>query len=273
MESGMEVKFLLGIAVAIAVIFFAAAFAQSLQKSALAKERRETLYQVSTIDALMQGVYDGVQPFGELKKHGDFGIGTFDALDGEMVAVDTRYYQVRSDGIAYPVDDAMTTPFATVTYFEPDIQFSTDRQMNYSLLFTYLSGRLPSKNLIYAIRADGTFPAMKVRSVPRQSPPYLPLPAAVANQSVFEYTGAAGTVVGFYMPEFTKGINVPFYHLHFISADKKTGGHILDFTIATNTTITLDITPEFEMSLPTKGAFAGTDLSKDTSADLAKVER
>jgi len=33
---------------------------------------REVLYQVSTIDALMQGVFDGVQTFGEIRKKGDF---------------------------------------------------------------------------------------------------------------------------------------------------------------------------------------------------------
>jgi acetolactate decarboxylase len=269
----MDRRFFLGIAVAFAIVFFGAAFAQNLIKHPAPLVDHETLYQVSTIDALMQGVYDGVQPFSEIRRHGDFGIGTFDALDGEMVAVDNRYYQVRSDGIAYPVADVMTTPFATVTFFEPDIHFTTDRLMNYSLFSSFVSDRLPSRNMIYAIRIDGTFPAMKVRSVPRQASPYLPLTAAVANQTVFVYSGAKGTIVGFFLPQFFSGLNVPGYHLHFLSEDRKTGGHILDFTLAEETTTEIDITPAFEMSLPTTGAFTGTDLTRDMSGDLGKVER
>lgn len=159
----MDRKFLLGILVAVAVIFFAAAFAQNLAKSTAPPVDRETLYQVSTIDALMQGAFEGVEPVTEIKKHGDFGIGTFDALDGEMVALDRTYYQIKSDGYAYPVPDSATTPFATVTFFEPDFVITTDRQMNYSELSGYISGHLPSKNMIYAVRMHGTFPAMKVR--------------------------------------------------------------------------------------------------------------
>lgn len=269
----MDRRFFLGIAVAFAIVFFGAAFAQNLTKNPAQGIDHETLYQVSTIDALMQGVYGGILPFGELKKHGDFGIGTFDALDGEMVAVGNKYYQVRSDGIAYPVADTMTTPFATVTFFEPDIHITTDLRMNYSRFSSFISDRLPSRNMIYAIQIEGTFPAMKVRSVPRQAPPYLPLTAAVANQTVFAYSGVKGTVIGFFMPQFFSGLNVPGYHLHFISDDSKSGGHILDFTVAEDTTAEFDITPSFEMSLPTTGAFTGADLTKDMSGDPGKVER
>jgi acetolactate decarboxylase len=269
----MDKKFFLGIAVAAAIIFFAAAFATSLPKKTEPAVDRDTLYQVSTIDALMQGVYDGFQPFSEVKKHGDFGIGTFDALDGEMVALDGNYFQVKSNGNAYPVSGSTTTPFATVTFFEPDFRIMTDRPMNYSELSTTLSGRLPSKNLIYAVRLHGTFPVMKVRSVPRQSPPYLPLTAAVANQTIFTYTDARGTVVGFTMPQFFSGLNVAGYHLHFISDDHKTGGHILDMAVPEGMAAELDITPGFEMSLPTSGAFTGTDLSQNLSTALAKVEQ
>ena len=48
----------------------------------------DVLFQVSTIDALMQGVFDGFYSFNDLMAQGDFGIGTFDALEGEMIALD-----------------------------------------------------------------------------------------------------------------------------------------------------------------------------------------
>jgi len=268
----MDRKFFLGIAVAVTLIFFAVAFATSLQKNMVSAQDRETLYQVSTIDALMQGVFDGVQPVGELRKHGDFGIGTFDGLDGEMIVLDGEVYQARADGGVYVIGDSTTTPLATVTYFDRDMAVTTDNMMNFSVFSSVMSARLPSQNMVYAVRMHGTFPSMKVRAIPHQHKPYPTLTDAAKNQSVYTYPDATGTVVGFYTPAFFKGLNVVGYHLHFISDDRHTGGHILDFTLPANATVEYDMTPEFTMSLPTRGAFTGADLTKDLSADLEKVE-
>ena len=49
---------------------------------------QNVVYQESTVDALLSGVYDGELPLEQLRKHGHFGIGTFDRLDGEMVLLD-----------------------------------------------------------------------------------------------------------------------------------------------------------------------------------------
>jgi acetolactate decarboxylase len=269
----MDRKFFLGIAVAVAVIFFAAAFAQSLMKGTVVPKDREILYQVSTIDALMQGAFEGVETVAEIKKQGDFGIGTFDGLDGEMIVLDGKFYQARADGAVYPAVDTATTPLATVTYFDRDLMVTTDRRMNYSEFSSLLSARLPTQNMIYAVRIHATFPVMMVRAIPRQQKPYPTLVDAAKNQSVYTYINASGTVVGFYTPVFIKGLNVPGYHLHFISDDRRTGGHILDMITGENTTVEYDVTSGFAMSLPTSGAFTGVDLSQDLSADLAKVER
>jgi acetolactate decarboxylase len=136
-----------------------------------------------------------------------------------------------------------------------------------------MSRQLPSQNMVYAVRMHGTFPFMKVRAIPAQHKPYPTLAEAAKNQSVYSYTDATGSVVGFYTPVFFRGLNVEGYHLHFISDDRQTGGHILDFTMPVNTTVEYDITPEFQMVLPTSGAFTGVDLSQDLSGELAKVEK
>lgn len=232
---------------------------------------RDVLFQVSTIDALMQGVYDGVMIFKDLKPQGDFGIGTFEGIDGEMIALDGEYYQVKSDGVAYPVNDTMTTPFSTVTYFDKDLSANLSAK-NFTELCSDLDAQIPSKNLFYAIRIDGTFPYVKTRSIPKQSEPYPLLKDAAANQSVFEFNDVEGTIVGFYTPEYAEGLNVPGYHLHLITADKKAGGHILD--LALNSSIVwLDITSTLNMALPSKGEFIGVDLTQDLLEDLKKVEQ
>jgi acetolactate decarboxylase len=231
---------------------------------------RDVFFQVSTIDALLQGVYDGVMNFGELKQQGDFGIGTFEGIDGEMIALDGQYYQVKADGIAYSVNDTMTTPFSTVTYFDKDFDIIVSAK-NFTELSSALDAQIPSKNLFYAIRIDGTFPYVKTRSIPKLSKPYPLLKDAAANQSVFEFKDIKGTIVGFYTPESAEGLNVPGYHLHLITDDKKAGGHILDLAL-NSSVIWLDITPTFNMALPSSGDFIGIDLTKDLNEDLNQVE-
>ncbi len=232
---------------------------------------RDVLFQVSTIDALLQGVYDGVMNFGELKPQGDFGIGTFEGIDGEMIALDGQYYQVKADGIAYPVNDTMTTPFSTVTYFDKDLDAIVSAK-NFTELSSALDAQIPSKNLFYAIRIDGTFPYVKTRSIPKLSKPYPLLKDAAENQSVFEFKDVKGTIVGFYTPKYAEGLNVPGYHLHLITDDRKAGGHILDLAL-NSSVVWLDITPIFNMALPSSGDFIGIDLTKDLKEDLKQVEQ
>ena len=228
---------------------------------------RDVLYQVSTIDALVMGAYEGVQPAGVLEKHGDFGIGTFEALDGEMIAVDGRFYQVTSDGAVHMVDPSVLVPFATVTFFDNDSTILVSGSRNLSTFTNGIDKGLPSKNLIYAIRADATFPEMVVRAIPRQEKPYPPLTEAATHQVVTRLENTSGTIVGFYLPAFMKGVNMPGYHLHYISSDRKSGGHVLDFTPPdTPVMVIIDQTPDFSMSAPTTGDFAEMNFSRDVSA-------
>jgi acetolactate decarboxylase len=266
-------KFFLGIGLAIVLVFSAASVYTQFTRSSTLPADRDTAYQVSTIDALMQGVFDGIQPVGELKKHGDFGIGVSDTLDGELIVLDGIVYQAKADGSISRALDSLTTPFATVTYFERDLSTTTGNPMNFSVFSSTMSSLLPSQNMVYAVRIHGAFPSMKVRSEAAQHKPYPTLPDALKNQSVYSFTNITGTIVGFYTPVFFKGLNVEGYHLHFISDDRQAGGHILDFTVPFNTSVEYDITPEFFMILPTSGDFTGVDLSQDLSGELAKVEK
>ena len=232
----------------------------------------DVLFQVSTIDALMQGVFDGFYSFDDLMDQGDFGIGTFDALDGEMVALDGEYYQVRADGVAYPVQGDMTAPFATVTRFEADQTAALENASNFTELARQIDRHLPSPNAFYALRIDGTFPYVQTRSVPAQEKPYPRLAEAVEDQSVFNLTNVTGSVVGIWSPDFVKGVNVPGYHLHFITEDRKAGGHILEIQVS-NATAQVDVTAGFAMQLPSSGDFYNVNLSGDLQEELERIEK
>jgi acetolactate decarboxylase len=233
----------------------------------------DTLFQISTINALLDGDYTGSMTFGELKRHGTFGLGTFDALDGEMIGLEGGFYQIKSDGVAYPVPDSMTTPFAVVTIFDADKTLPSRDGMDYEGLQNYLDEAIPDKSIFYAVKIDGAFTYIKTRSVPKQQEPYPPLVDAVKEQTVFEFHDVRGTIVGFRCPDSAKGVNVPGYHLHFITEDRKAGGHLLACQIQ-NATIGIDYTSEFYMVLPQhNSARHKSDLTKDRSEELKKVEQ
>lgn len=232
---------------------------------------RDTLFLVSTIDALLQGVYDGSMTFDELATYGDFGIGCGDRLDGELIGIDGEWYLIRVDGRAYPVSGSATTPFAAATFFDPDITVAVDEPMNLTALQSRVEAEFPSENLFYAIKVDGTFPHVVTRSVPAQEKPYPRLVDVTANQTVFMFENVTGTAVGFWTPALAEGVNVPGYHLHFITGDRAAGGHVLEMTVAEGT-VQVDTTMNFTMALPSGGDFLTVDLSGDLSEDLEKVE-
>jgi acetolactate decarboxylase len=224
---------------------------------------RDSLYQVSTYGALSKGNFDGVIDFATLRQQGDFGLGTLDGLDGEMVALGGEYYQIKADGKAYTINDASLTPFADVTFFDNDIEANPPGGLDYPGLQSFINGILPSKNVFYAIKIEGEFSYVKARSVPAQSKPYPALSEAIKNQTVFEYNNVSGVMVGFWCPSYTGSVCVPAYHLHFITDDRQAGGHVLDLRLGT-VTITLDDTPDLQVQLPSSEDFYRLNLESGT---------
>ena len=212
------------------------------------KENRDILFQISTIDAISRGLYDGKMSYGELRDYGDFGIGTFDGLDGELFGLAGKLYQIKADGIAYPVEHSMKTPFAVFTFFESDKSASLARASSYEELQQYLDNLLPTKDIFYAIKMEGAFRYAKTRCVPKQNKPYPPFSEVVKNQQIFEFNDVRGTIVGFRFPAYIGGINYPGYHLHFLAEDKKSGGHLLQCQTE-NLRIEIDYTRQFRMAL------------------------
>lgn len=234
---------------------------------------KDRVMQVSTIDALLAGAYDGQMTLGELKQHGNLGLGTFDALEGEMIVIDGKVYQARADGQVCEMPDDAATPFAAVVNFDADQKMPCFKgAFSKDTLQSYIDKLEPNQNLFVASRFDGSFSTMKVRSVPKQRKPYPPLADVVKHQAVFEYTNVTGTVLGFRCPAFVKGINVPDYHLHFISEDRKLGGHILDLSTIGGQ-LQLDTCNEFFLVLTDRKDFGTLDLSQDRSHELEKVEK
>lgn len=234
-------------------------------------EAAHELFQVSTLNAIVEGVFDGTMTIGELRLHGDFGVGTFNALDGELIAVDGEFYQLRSDGSARAADDDLRTPFAVVQNFRPETTADLEEPAAIREIRQIVHNLAASDNYFYAVRIDGMFSRITLRAVPRQERPYPTLVEATKHQSVFDLEQVEGSIVGFRFPDFSQGINMAGLHLHFISLDRRTGGHALDFVVDRGI-VTLDHTAEFHLELPEVEAFGSSDLAHDEREALKKAE-
>jgi acetolactate decarboxylase len=226
-----------------------------------------TLYQVSRSGALVEGVYQGAVRVGTLREHGDLGLGTFEGLDGEMVAVDGRFFQVRSDGSVREVGDDVLSPFATVTEFSPDARVVLNQCPDLAHLTSRFDRLRQSDNVLFALRVDGVFDYVHTRAMCRTKEG-MPLVQAAEGQPEFEFHKVSGTLVGFWTPEYAKTLNVPGYHLHFISDDRTCGGHVLQCR-GVNLRLQIQRESDFQIALPETEAF----LYRDPAAALALAEQ
>lgn len=210
---------------------------------------RETVFQIAAFEPFAQGEYDGSTTYAELAKHGDFGLGTLNGLDGEMVALNGVFYQIPIDGKPRQINSTDETPFAMVTFFEADQTLHVTDAMNYSELKAYIDQNISPENAMYAIKIHGVYDYAQTRSVPKQTEPYPTLAEVIENQTIFTLNNATGTAVGFRLPCYMDEINVSGYHLHFITDDETSGGHVLE-CIVRNATIEIDHTCEYNLELP-----------------------
>ena len=230
------------------------------------------LYQTSTMGALLDGIYDGNVTIAELLRHGDFGVGTFNHLDGEMVVNNGICYHLYASGEARIAGLDELTPFAAVTTFDPDMTFQVDTATTRAALLSQIDARLTSENLFYAIRAVGDLSTVSTRTASRQEAPYQPLAKATDEQAVRTFTGTRGVLVGFRTPDYEQGIAVAGYHLHFLTAEGTGGGHAFDFVLE-RAVVEICTVSEMRLSLPTSGPFLHADLhTRELDAEIRKSE-
>lgn len=222
--------------------------------------QKDTLTQISTYQGLMESILDGETPIKDLKQYGDFGLGTYNGLDGEMLVIDGFFYQMAGDGTVRQVDDSMKTPFATVTFFETDRTVQLHAIENYDSFREEADKNISTPNIFYAIKIKGVFKAVKTRSFPKQSKPY-PAAREMANiQTILNFENIKGTMVGFRSPSYVGVLNSPGYHFHFMTDDRKAGGHVLEFSIR-EAIMEMDETSRWSVILPSDEVFYSADFA------------
>jgi acetolactate decarboxylase len=230
-----------------------------------------SVYLCAPVNALVEGIYEEAISFTEVKKHGDFGIGTFNDLDGEMLMLDGKIFQINSAGRVNVIPDEARTPFACVTFYKPISYDRLEQETTYPEFLKWLDALLPSQNLFYAIRMDGTFAYVKTRSVPKQEN-YRPLVEVAKEQPTFEFHDIEGTLAGFFTPPFLSSLSVPGIHLHFLSADQQHGGHLLECR-PRSLRVGIQFMHHLELGLPLSLDYLTFDFSRDIKEDLNKAEK
>jgi acetolactate decarboxylase len=231
--------------------------------------QRGELYQTSLMSALIAGLYEGEMTYGEIRKHGDFGLGTFNDLDGEMVGFDGTFYQLRSDGSAHPVTADQKTPFAVVTFFRAEQELDVVQQTTKNDLQALIEGAT-NANLFSAVRVDGIFDEVRTRTVRRQVRPFPPLTEAANHQAEKVFTNVQGTLAGFRTPAYAQGIGVAGLHLHFLQQDKQAGGHALDYRLRGGK-VQICTVHDLHVELPTSAEFLKTNFEDQALNEKIKA--
>ncbi len=232
---------------------------------------RNRIYLCAPVIALVEGIYQEKIPLSQIREHGDFGLGTFDDLDGEMVILDGRVYQITAQGRVHQADEHASTPFACVTYYSPSSHDELEGELSYVDFRQWLQRLLPSPNIFYALRIEGRFASMRLRSVPRQEN-YRPLVEVAKEQSVFSFTDIEGSLAGFFTPSFLSSLNVPGFHLHFLSADMRHGGHLLE-CVPSRVKVGVQMISTLELALPLSLDYLTRDFKRNTDQDLEQAEK
>lgn len=234
------------------------------------ESRRRALFVSAPVKALVEGIYREDRTVASLAEHGDFGLGTFNDLDGELVMLEGRVYQLRADGQAYAVPAGTATPYACVNFFSADTIETFEEQLDLAGLQRRLQQMIPSPNLIYAVRIDGQFAHVRTRSVPRQDS-YRPLVEVAREQPEFDFHACSGTMAGYVTPNFMADLTVPGLHLHFLTEDRQRGGHLLACTTR-HITVALQHLPRLEVELPVSIDYMTAEFTRDLQADLDEAE-
>lgn len=207
------------------------------------------LFQTSTVQVLLGGAFDGDITVGQLLEHGDTGLGTLNGLDGELIVLDGEAWKAELDGSLTRVPLEARTPYAVVAQFDPGAPLEIAEPLEGEEMDPWLrvEGRITDRP--DAVRIDGSFESVHVRSVPKQRKPYPPLAEAIAHQHVLELRDVTGSMVGFRFPDPLDGIEMTGFHLHFATDDRAWGGHVLSYRVA-RATVLIDEATDLHVELP-----------------------
>ncbi|VAW58385.1 Alpha-acetolactate decarboxylase [hydrothermal vent metagenome] len=176
--------------------------------------------------------FTGNVELNRLLEAGDFGIGTFNDTNGELIAIGGEIYRTCHDGSAEKITDfSEKTPYSIMTKFFPDETHNISQHLNMDEAYSYFDSLITRPDHIHAVAINATFKKICTRAPKPQKPPYKDLQTLISEQKESHFENIEGTIVGFYTPDYLSALGVPGYHLHFIDNARQHGGHVKSFNL------------------------------------------
>ena len=233
------------------------------------------MYQVSTLQALALGYSRAVIRVEELLKEGNTGLGTFEDVNGEMIVVDGHCYRADQSGNVSIVAPETGVPFAAVSTLYGEQQFSLHHMPDIASIREALTNKIEERfglNSMHIVCIEGFFEKVDARSEAPYRSHHVPLKEMLSHtQNAFLFENISGTLVGVYFPDYMDGINMPGWHLHFLSADRQKGGHVFDASMREGEAKVDKITNIY-INLPKEAAFDTYSLKQDLQEEIKSVE-
>ena len=234
------------------------------------------MFQVSTLQALALGYSKTVITVGQLMKHGETGLGTFEDVNGEMIAIDGKCYRAMQDGTVEEAGENRGVPFSSVAYMEGSRVFELSGSYDMTSLKNELNNRIEEDfalNSMHVIQIHSTFEKIYARSEAPYRAHHVPLKEMLdTTQTSFEFSNISGTLVGVYYPDYMDGINAAGWHLHFLSDDRTKGGHVYELKMS-HGNVRLARKTSIEIQLPKDPAFDTYALKNASKDEIKKVEQ
>lgn len=236
----------------------------------------QVMYQVSTLQALAMGYSRSVITVEELLKHGDIGLGTFEDVNGEMIMLDGCCCRATDDGTVVMAEPDRGVPFCAVTFYSDDNADPIGEMSDIDQLKQLLDIRIDedfSLNSMHVARIDGFFRKICARSESAYRSHHVSLKDILGNtQTEFYFSDIRGTLVCVHFPDYMDGINAPGWHMHFISEDRKYGGHVFDMVLEKGT-MNINKISQIHIQLPNALDFDTYSLKEASQDEIKEVEQ
>lgn len=237
---------------------------------------RTKMYQVSTLQALALGYTRGVITVRELMEHGETGLGTFEDVNGEMIAIDGKCYRATENGAVEEAGDDRGVPFSAVGYMDKCREFEISGDYDMASLKDELNNRIEEDfglNSMHIIQITGMFEKVYARSEAPYRSHHITLKSMLEKtQTSFEFDNIRGSIVGVYFPDYMDGINASGWHLHFVNEDRTMGGHVYDLNMK-KSLVRLAKRSSIEIQLPKDAAFDTYTLKNASKEEIKQVEQ
>ena len=234
------------------------------------------MFQVSTLQALALGYTRAVMTVGELLQHGETGLGTYEDVNGEMIAIDGKCYRATEDGTVAEAGADMGVPFSSVAYMDGCREFTLTGDYDMESLKNELNNRIDEVfglNSMHIIQIDATFDKIYARSEAPYKSAHVTLKSMLEKtQTSFDFSDVKGSLVGVYYPDFMDGINASGWHLHFVNEERPLGGHVYELCMKQGL-VRIAKRNNIEIQLPKDAAFDTYSLKNASDDEIKQVEQ